>query len=126
LRCRKENVPLVMLRPNTSVADEIAHCAVSISEGLRHAAGPDFKSPAPAIWCDTGVSFIADRLQADRFGDHDHAKSSLDRTVAKETGPSNVARLASFDQKRTELTLGTGLVRDGIRRSQRVMVRLTF
>ena len=32
------------------------------------------------------------------------------------------ARLASFDQKRTELTPGTVLVRDWDRRSQRVMV----
>ena len=32
------------------------------------------------------------------------------------------ARLASFDQKRIELTLGTVLVREWDRRSQRVMV----
>src|SRR5258706_1156366 len=33
------------------------------------------------------------------------------------------ARLVSFDQKRTELTPGTVLVREWDRRSQRVMVR---
>jgi hypothetical protein len=48
---------------------------------------------------------IAYRLQADRFGDLDHAtKQVLDRTVAKEAGPAMAARLASFDQKRTELS----------------------
>src|ERR1700681_3614485 len=46
----------------------------------------------------------------------------LDRTVAKETGPVMSARLASFDQKRTELSPGTVLVREWDRLSQRVMV----
>jgi DUF2924 family protein len=41
---------------------------------------------------------------------------------AKETGAAMSARLASFDQKRTELTPGTALVREWDRRSQRVMV----
>jgi hypothetical protein len=68
-------------------------------------------------------SCIAYRLQADRFGDLDHeTKQVLDRTVAKETGPGMSARLASFDQKRTELTPGTVLVREWDRQSQRVMV----
>jgi Protein of unknown function (DUF2924) len=66
---------------------------------------------------------IAYRLQADRFGDLDHAtRQVLDRTVSKETGPAMSARLASFDQKRTELTPGTVLVREWDQRSQRVMV----
>jgi hypothetical protein len=66
---------------------------------------------------------IAYRLQADRFGDLDHAtKRVLDRAIAKETGPAMSARLASFDQKRTELTPGTVLVREWDRQSQRVMV----
>ena len=46
----------------------------------------------------------------------------LDRTVAKEAGPVTSARLASFDQKRTELSPGTVLVREWDRQSQRVMV----
>jgi hypothetical protein len=66
---------------------------------------------------------IAYRLQADRFGDLDHAtRQVLDGTVAKETEPGMSARLASFDQKRTELTPGTILVREWDRQSQRVMV----
>jgi hypothetical protein len=66
---------------------------------------------------------IAYRLQADRFGDLDHATLQvLDRTVAKEAGPVVSARLASFDQKRTVLSPGTILVREWDRRSQRVMV----
>src|SRR5258708_6745200 len=61
--------------------------------------------------------------QADRFGDLDHGtRQVLDRTVAKETGPAMSARLASFDQKRTELSPGTVLVREWDRQSQRVMV----
>src|SRR2546430_15489657 len=66
---------------------------------------------------------IAYRIQADRLGDLDHeTRQVLDRTVAKETGSAMSARLASFDQKRTELTPGTVLVREWDRRSQRVMV----
>ena len=66
---------------------------------------------------------IANRIQADRFGDLDHeTKQVLDRTVAKETGPVTSARLASFDRKRTELTPGTVLVREWDRQSHRVMV----
>ena len=68
-------------------------------------------------------AIIAYRLQADRFGDLDHeTKQVLDRTAAKETGPAMSARLASFDQKRTELTPGTVLVREWDRQSQRVIV----
>jgi Protein of unknown function (DUF2924) len=64
---------------------------------------------------------IAYHVQADRFGDLDHAtRQVLDRTV--EAGPAMAARLASFDQKRTELTPGTVLVREWDRQSQRVMV----
>ena len=46
----------------------------------------------------------------------------LDRTDSKETGAAMSARLASFDQKRTELTPGTVLVREWDRQSQRVIV----
>src|SRR5258705_8469151 len=44
---------------------------------------------------------------------------SVDRTDARETGPAMFTRLASFDQKRTELTPGTVLVREWDRRSHR-------
>ncbi len=66
---------------------------------------------------------ITYRIQADRFGDLDRAtKQVLDRTVAKEAGPALSTRLSSFDQKRTELSPGTVLVREWDRQSQRVMV----
>jgi hypothetical protein len=66
---------------------------------------------------------IAYRIQADRVGDLDHeTRQVLDRTVAKEVGSAMSSRLASFDQKRTELTPGTVLVREWDRQSQRVMV----
>ena len=68
-------------------------------------------------------AIIAYRIQADRFGELDHeTRQLLDRTGAKETGAAMSERLASFDQKRTELTPGTVLVREWDRRSQRVMV----
>jgi hypothetical protein len=67
-------------------------------------------------------AIIGYRIQADRLGDLDHeTKQVLDRTDAKD-GTMMSTRLVSFDQKRTELTPGTVLVREWDRRSQRVMV----
>jgi hypothetical protein len=107
----------------TSVEDEIAHLRGLDLGGLRSRWQGVFQRPAPAhLTRHLLFAVIAYRLQADRFGDLDHATLQvLDRTVAKE-GPAMSARLASFDQKRTELTPGTVLVREWDRRSQRVMV----
>ena len=55
-----------------------------------------------------------------RIGDLDHeTKQVLDRA---DTGAKMSTRLVSLDQKRTELTLGTVLVREWDQHSQRVMV----
>jgi hypothetical protein len=68
-------------------------------------------------------AIIAYRIQTDCFGDLDHeTRQVLDRTDAKESGSAMSVRLVSFDQKRTELTPGTVLVREWDRQSQRVMV----
>jgi hypothetical protein len=109
----------------TSVEDEIAHLRGLELGGLRARWQSVFQRPAPVAHLTRHLLFtvIAYRLQADRFGDLDHeTKQVLDRTVAKEAGPAMSARLASFDQKRTELTPGTVLVREWDRQSQRVMV----
>jgi hypothetical protein len=107
----------------TSIEDEIAHLRGLDLRGMR-SRWQTFGSPAPAhLTRHLLFAVIAYRLQADRFGDLDQAtRQVLDRTVAKEVGPSMAARLASFDQKRTELTPGTVLVREWDRQSQRVMV----
>jgi hypothetical protein len=111
--------------PNkTSVEDEIAHLRGLDLGGLRARWQSIFQRQAPAhLTRHLLFAVIAYRLQADRFGDLDHAtKQVLDRTIAKEAGPAMSSRLASFDQKRTELTPGTVLVREWDRQSQRVMV----
>jgi hypothetical protein len=107
-----------------SLEDEIAHLRGLDLAGLRARWQSVFQRPAPAhLTRHLLFAVIAYRLQADRFGDLDHAiRQVLDRTVAKEAGPAMSARLASFDQKRTELSPGTVLVREWDRRSQRVMV----
>jgi hypothetical protein len=107
-----------------SAEDEIAHLRGLDVKGLRARWQSVFQRAAPAhLTRHLLFSVIAYRLQADRFGDLDHAtKQVLDRSVAKEDEPSMSARLASFDQKRAELTPGTVLVREWDRRSQRVMV----
>ena len=108
----------------TSVEDEIAHLRGLDLRGLRARWQSVFQRSAPShLTRHLLFAVIAYRLQADRFGDLDHATLQvLDRTAAKEAGPAMSARLASFDQKRTELTPGTVLIREWDRQSQRVMV----
>jgi Protein of unknown function (DUF2924) len=106
----------------TSVEDEIAHLRGLDLGGLRARWRSVFQGPAPAhLTRHLLIAIIAYRLQVDRVGDLDHAtKQVLDRAIADEAGMS--ARLSSLDQKRTELTPGTMLVREWDRQSQRVMV----
>jgi len=108
----------------TSVEDEIAHLRGLDLGGLRARWQSVFQRQAPAhLTRHLLFAVIAYRLQADRFGDLDHeTKQLLDRTIAKEAGPVMSDRLASFDQKRTELSPGTVLVREWDRQAQRVMV----
>jgi hypothetical protein len=108
----------------TSVEDEIAHLRGLDLKGLRSRWQSVFQRTPPAhLTRHLLFAIIAYRIQADRLGDLDHeTKLVLDRTAAKETGPAMSTRLASFDQKRTELSPGTVLVREWDRRSQRVMV----
>jgi DUF2924 family protein len=108
----------------TSVENEIAHLRGLDLKGLRSRWQSVFRRPAPThLTRHLLFAVVAYRLQTDCFGDLDHAtRQVLDRTVAKEAEPAMAARLASFDQKRTELTPGTVLVRECDRQSQRVMV----
>ena len=106
------------------VDDEIAHLRGLDLRGLRARWQSVFGRQAPShLTRHLLFAVIAYRLQADRFGDLDRAtRQVLDQTVARETGPAMSARLASFDQKRNELTPGTVLVREWDRQSQRVIV----
>ena len=108
----------------TSVVDEIVHLRGLDLKGLRARWQSVLQRPAPDhLPRHLLFAIIAYRIQADRLGDLDHeTRQLLDRTGAKETGMAMSARLISFDQKRTELTPGTVLVREWERRSQRVMV----
>src|SRR3984957_16349383 len=110
--------------PKRPVEDEIAHLRGLDLRGIRSRWQSVIGRPAPShLTRHLLFAVIAYRLQADRFGDLDHAtRQVLDRTVAKDSDPAMAARLASFDQKRTELTPGTVLVREWDRQSQRVMV----
>jgi len=108
----------------TSVEDEIAHLRSLDLNGLRARWQSVFQKSSPAhLPRHLLFAIIAYRIQADRCGDLDHeTKQVLDRTDSKDTGAAMSARLVSFDQKRTELTPGTVLVREWDRQSQRVMV----
>jgi hypothetical protein len=107
-----------------SVEDEIVHLRGLDFKGLRSRWQSVLQRPAPDhLPRHLLFAIIAYRIQAERFGDLDHeTRQLLDRTAAKESGTPMAARLVSFDQKRTELTPGTVLVREWDRRSQRVMV----
>src|SRR5882762_9547321 len=108
----------------TFVEDEIAHLRGLDLKGLRARWQGVFQRPAPDhLPRHLLFAIIAYRIQVDRFGDLDHETSRvLDRTDSTDTGEAMSTRLVSFDQKRTELTPGTVLVREWDRRSQRVMV----
>src|SRR5258707_10366799 len=108
----------------TSLEDEIAHLRGLDLGGLRARWQSVFQRSAPAhLTRHLLFAVIVYRLQADRFGDLDHeTEQVLDRTDPRETGPAMFTRLASFDQKPTELTPGTVLVREWDRRWHRVMV----
>jgi hypothetical protein len=108
----------------TSIGDEIAHLRGLDLKGLRSRWQSVFQRPPPDhLPRHLLFAIIAYRIQADRFGDLDHeTRQLLDRTGTKGSGAAMSARLVSFDQKRTELTPGTVLVREWDRQSQRVMV----
>jgi hypothetical protein len=108
----------------TSIEDEIVHLRGLDLKGLRARWQSVLQRPAPDhLPRHLLFAILAYRIQADRVGDLDlETRQLLDRTGAKETGTAMSARLISFDQKRTELTPGTVLVREWERRSQRVMV----
>src|ERR1700686_646710 len=113
---RKGRVPT-----ETSVEDEIAHLRGLDLKGLRARWQSVLQRPAPGhLPRHLLFAIIAYRIQADRFGDLDHeTRHLLDRAGVKESGTAMSARLVSFDQKRTELTPGTVLVREWHRQSQR-------
>jgi Protein of unknown function (DUF2924) len=108
----------------TSVEDEIAHLrGLDLTRLRSRWQGIFQRSAPPHLTRHLLFAVIAYQLQADRFGDLDHAtKLMLDGLVAKEAGPALSARLADLDQKRSKLTPGTVLVREWDRQSQRVMV----
>ena len=108
----------------TPVEDEIAHLRGLDLRGLRARWRSVFQRPPPAhLGRHLLFSVIAYQIQADAFGDLDHAtKQLLERTKATEAGTAMSARLMGHDQRRTELTPGTVLVREWSKQSQRVMV----
>jgi acyl-CoA synthetase (AMP-forming)/AMP-acid ligase II len=93
----------------TSVGDEIAHLRGLDLRGLRARWQGVFQRQAPAhLTRHLLFAIIAYRIQADRFGGLDHdTKQVLDRTFAEDIGPAMSARMASFDQKRIELSPGS-------------------
>jgi len=111
-------------RNGTPIEDEIVHLRGLDLKGLRARWRSVLQRPAPDhLPRHLLFAIIAYRIQADRFGDLDHeTRQLLDRTGVKEAGTAMAARLVSFDQRRTELTPGTVLIREWDRQSQRVMV----
>jgi Protein of unknown function (DUF2924) len=110
--------------PKRPIEDEIAHLRGLDLKGLRSRWQSAFGRSAPThLTRHLLFAVIAYRLQADHFGDLDHAtRQMLDRTAGKEGEAAMTSRLTSFDQKQARLTLGTVLVREWDRQSQRVTV----
>src|SRR5438874_12040535 len=108
-----------------SIDDEIVHLRGLDLKGLRARWHSVLQRPAPDhLPRHLLFAIIVYRIQADRFGDLDHeTRQLLDRTEPKETRAAMSARLLSLDQRGSELTPGTVLVRDADQRSQRVLVK---
>jgi hypothetical protein len=108
----------------TSIGDEIEHLRDLDLKGLRARWQSVFQRLPPAhLPRNLLFGILAYRIQADRLGDLDYeTRQFLDRTQAAESGSAISARLVRFDQKRTELTAGTVLVREWDRKEHRVMV----
>jgi hypothetical protein len=79
----------------TPIEDEIAHLRGLDLGGLRSRWHSVFGRPAPAhLTRHLLFAVIAYRIQAERFGDLDHAtRQVLDRTIAKEAEPAMSSRL---------------------------------
>jgi hypothetical protein len=107
-----------------SIGAEIAHLRGLDLKGLRSRWQSVFQRlPPDHLPRHLLFGIIAYRIQADHLGDLDHeTRQVLDRTDAKDTGTTMSARLVGFDQKRTELTPGTVLVREWNQHLHRVMV----
>src|SRR3954469_12518719 len=103
---------------------EIVHLRGLDLKGLRARWQSVLQRPAPDhLPRHLLFAIVVYRIQADRFGDLDHeTRQLLDRTDPKETRAEMSARLLRFDQRGSELTPGTVLVREWDQRSQRVMV----
>src|SRR3954447_17243144 len=102
-----------------SIEDEIVHLRGLDLKGLRARWQSVLQRPAPDhLPRHLLFAIIVYRIQADRFGDLDHeTRQLLDLTHSKETGAEMSARLLKLDQKKSDLTPGTVLVREWDRRS---------
>ena len=109
---------------DASIGDEIAHLRGLDVKGMRARWQSVFQRSAPAhLPRHLLFAILAYRIQADRLGDLDYeTRQFLDQTESTESGSIISARLVRFDQKRTELTAGTVLVREWDRKAHRVMV----
>ena len=121
---KHRTAPATTRSSRASVEDEIAHLRDLDLKGLRARWQSVFQRRPPShLPRHLLFAVLAFRIQADRLGDLDHeTRKVLDRANADGSGLAMADRLKSLDEKRTELTPGTVLVREWDRQSHRVMV----
>ena len=120
----RQSTPVAKKATRLSLDDEIAHLRDLDLQSLRARCKSAFRrQPPPHLPRHLLFAVLAYRLQAGELGDLDPATARLLRQIATGGGPLEASRLTEqLNCRKTELKLGTILMREWDAQAYRVMV----